>query len=275
MKNYLPTLDDMVFEHRNKLYGAFELRKSYANSLRKATLLGAAAMLLVSGSSFVYFKSQPKGLKTVPVVLNPENYPPPTSQDKEDILPPPPPPIDEKTPPSVKQMAFLPPEPVPNELDIDEIVPPDVDDLDNAQISTINVEGVDATTIVFDAPPPTPIVTKEVKESGMKAEEIPFTTVEMMPEFIGGTSELYKWLGNNLRYPSAAVNAGVEGKVFVKFIVEKDGVISKLEVVKGIGFGCDEEALRTLQKMPKWNPGKQNGRAVRVYFTLPISFKLQ
>lgn len=273
MKNNQPTLDDIIFEHRNKFYGAFELRKSYSNSLRKATFFGAAFMLLITGSSFVYFKNQPEVEKVTTVILKPENYPPPTEK-VEDNIPPPPPPIVE-TPPPVKQLAFLPPEPIEDVLVIEEIVPPNVSDLNDAQISKVNMEGVDATTIIFDAPPPAPVLIKEVIESGVTPVEMPFTTVEMMPEFIGGARELYKWLGNNLRYPGAAVNAGVEGKVFVKFIVEKDGTISELSVLKGIGFGCDEEALRTMQKMPKWNAGKQNGRAVRVYFTLPISFKLQ
>lgn len=273
MKNYLPTLDDMVFEHRNKLYGAFDLRKSYTDSLKKATLFGISVVLFLSGSSFIYYKGQPKEIADG-IVLDMTKWVEPPLEDDVKIIPPPPPVVPE-TPPEVKQVAFLPPEPKEDVLVIEEIVPPKVSEMDNAQISNVNRDGVDATTIVFDAPPPVPVFTKEVKESGMKAVDLPFTNVEMMPEFIGGTTELYKWLANNLRYPTAAVNAGVEGKVFVKFIVEKDGTISKLEVLKGIGFGCDEEALRTLQKMPKWSPGKQNGRAVRVYFTLPISFKLQ
>jgi protein TonB len=155
------------------------------------------------------------------------------------------------------------------------MVPPKISEMDNAQISNINVEGIDATTIVFDAPPLFPTYHIGVVITDIGKTDTPFLTVEMMPEFIGGVSELYKWLGNNLRYPSAAVNAGVEGKVFVKFIVEKDGKISKPEVVKGIGFGCDEEALKALRKMPNWKPGMQNGRAARVYFTIPIVLKLR
>ncbi len=198
---------------------------------------------------------------------------PPLEEHIKIILPPPL--VEPETPPMVKQVALLPPNPLPDDLDFKEIVPPKVSEMEKAQISNVNRDGVDATIIVFDAPPPVPLFTKEVKESGMKVVDLPFTTVEMMPEFIGGTSALYNWLGKNLSYPAIAVRNGIEGKVYVKFIVEKDGTISTLEVVKGIGFGCDEAALRTLQKMPKWNPGKQNGRAVRVYFTLPISFKLQ
>lgn len=272
MKNYLPTLDDMVFEHRNKLYGAFELRKSYANTLRKATIIGAAVMLFITGSSFFYFKTQPKEVDGGIMLDITKWVEPPVEEKVIEIITPPP---VLETPPPVKVVAYLPPAPVLDDLDFEEIVIPKQEELENAQIGKVDIDGIDATTIVFDTPPPAPILTKKVIECGVPPVEMPFTTVEMMPEFVGGTGELYKWLGNNLRYPSAAINASVEGRVFVKFIVEKDGTISKLEVLKGIGFGCDEEALRTLQKMPKWNPGKQNGRAVRVYFTMPIVFKLQ
>ncbi len=273
MKNYLPTLDDIVFEHRNKLYGAFELRNSYQHSLRKATVIGTAVVLFLTGSSFIYYKNQLKEIANS-IVLDITKWVEPPLEDDVKIIPPPPL-VESETPPPVKQVALLPPNPLPDDLDFEEIVPPKVSEMENAQIGTINRDGVDAITIVFDAPPPAPIFTKGKEESGIKTVDLPFTTVEMMPEFIGGTSALYNWLGKNLSYPAIAVRNGIEGKVFVKFIVEKDGTISKLEVLKGIGFGCDEEALRTLQKMPKWNPGKQNGRAVRVYFTLPISFKLQ
>jgi protein TonB len=289
MKNNLPTLDDIVFEHRNKLYGAFELRKSYASSLKKATLLGIAksyasslkkatllgiaALLFVTGSSFIYFKSQPE--KTIGgIVLDVENwYEPPVEKEIVKVIPPPL--AKAETPPLVKQVVLLPPNPLPDNLDFIEVVPPKVSEMDNALISNRNVDGIDAITIVFDAPPPFPVADIDVVITDIGKTDTPFLTVEIMPEFIGGVSELYKWLGNNLRYPSAAVNAGVEGKVFVKFIVEKDGKISKPEVLKGIGFGCDEEALKSLRKMPNWKPGMQNGKPVLVYFTIPIVFKLQ
>ena len=273
MKNNQPTLDDMVFEHRNKLYGAFELRKSYANTLRKATIIGAAAMLFVTGSSFIYFKSQPKEVAKKIINCTFDLVELPDHEVKDIVLPLPPPVVE--IPPPVRVIAYLPPAPVVDDLDFEEIVIPNQEELENAQISNRNVDGIDATTIVFDAPPSAPVITKEIIITEFKPDNTPFMRVEVMPEFVGGVSELYKWLSNNLRYPSAAVNASVEGRVFVKFIVEKDGKISKPEVLKGIGFGCDEEALKSLRKMPNWNPGMQNGKPVRVYFTLPIVFKLQ
>ena len=99
--------------------------------------------------------------------------------------------------------------------------------------------------------------------------------VESMPSFEGGITEFYKFVGNNLKYPAQARRMGIEGKVFVHFIIDKDGSLSDIKVVRGIGAGCDEEVVRIVQKSPKWNPGKQRGRPVRVRMMLPITFKLQ
>ena len=98
--------------------------------------------------------------------------------------------------------------------------------------------------------------------------------VETMPSFRGGQQKLFEFLGNNLVYPQEAIDAGVEGRVFVEFYIEKDGSVTDGKVLKGIGYGCDEEALRVIGLMPKWYPGKQRGKAVRVRYTLPINFKL-
>jgi len=97
---------------------------------------------------------------------------------------------------------------------------------------------------------------------------------ETMPSFRGGEQKLFEFLGNNLAYPQEAKEAGIEGKVFVEFYIEKDGAVSNAKVLRGIGYGCDEEALRVIGLMPKWSPGMQRGKAVRVRYTLPIVFKL-
>jgi TonB family protein len=102
-----------------------------------------------------------------------------------------------------------------------------------------------------------------------------FTVVEQNPEFPGGLSELGRYLGRNIRYPAPARRANVEGKVFVLFVVSKDGDIRSPKITKGIGFGCDEEALRVVLGMPRWIPGKQNGKEVNVEYSLPIKFVLE
>ena len=91
---------------------------------------------------------------------------------------------------------------------------------------------------------------------------------------MGGTNELYKFLGNNIKYPAEAKTAEISGRVFLSFIVEKDGEVTNVKLLRGIGHGCDEEAIRVVESMPKWVPGKQKGKNVRVAYTLPIRYKL-
>jgi protein TonB len=101
-----------------------------------------------------------------------------------------------------------------------------------------------------------------------------FTVVEEMPAYKGGLEAMGSFLGSNINYPESARKNGTEGTVFTQFIVNTDGSISDISVTKGIGGGCDEEAVRVLKAMPSWIPGKQNGKAVRVRFVLPIKYKL-
>lgn len=102
----------------------------------------------------------------------------------------------------------------------------------------------------------------------------PLTVVEEMPEFPGGQEAMMKYLSGQLKYPEEAVENGVQGAVFVTFVVERDGRISEVKVLRGIGAGCDEESERVVKGMPNWKPGKQNGKLVRTRYNLPIRFKL-
>ncbi len=102
-----------------------------------------------------------------------------------------------------------------------------------------------------------------------------YTIVEEMPEFPGGEKEMMRFLATNIRYPKKALEAGASGRVIIKFIVNKEGEVVEAKVLQGIGFGCDEEALRVVNSMPKWKPGKQRGKAVNVYYTLPVRFELK
>lgn len=107
-----------------------------------------------------------------------------------------------------------------------------------------------------------------------KVEEI-FLVVEDKPEPIGGLAAFYDFLGQNIDYPEQARRVGISGRVFVEFVVEKDGSITRAHVVKGIGGGCDEEAVRVVNMAPKWKPGMQRGRPVKVRMTVPVFFKLE
>lgn len=102
----------------------------------------------------------------------------------------------------------------------------------------------------------------------------PFSMVEEMPEFPGGQQALFAYIGKELKYPEQAIEDGIEGVVFVTFVVEADGKITGVKVIRGIGGGCDEEAVRVVRGMPNWKPGKQRGEAVRVKYNLPIRYKL-
>ena len=114
----------------------------------------------------------------------------------------------------------------------------------------------------------------EIEEEEIVEAEI-FKVVEEMPEFPGGTAKMMEYIQKNIKYPMMARESDIQGRVFVNFVVEPDGSITNVMVMRGIGGGCDEEALRVVQSMPNWKPGKQRGSAVRCSFTVPIIFKLQ
>ena len=99
--------------------------------------------------------------------------------------------------------------------------------------------------------------------------------VEQLPEFPGGTDGLLRYLSQNLKYPAEARKKDIEGRVLVKFVVCKDGTLCDEEVVKGIGGGCEQEVIRVVKAMPKWKPGRQGGEPVKVYYTLPVTFKFE
>lgn len=118
-----------------------------------------------------------------------------------------------------------------------------------------------------------PIV-EELPEEIIVEEEI-FTIVEKMPEYPGGIEALFQYLRENMEYPDMAMDAQIVGKVYITFVVDRDGGITGVKVLRGIGGGCDEEAVRVVQNMPKWHPGKQRGKPVRVQYNLPINFILK
>ena len=105
--------------------------------------------------------------------------------------------------------------------------------------------------------------------------DTPFLVVEERPSFPGGEQAFYTFISKNMEYPRSAVRRGAEGKVFLQFVVEKDGLLTDIQVIKGIDPACDAEAVRVLKESPHWNPGKQRGQAVRVQMVLPINFQLQ
>ncbi|MCF8219411.1 MAG: energy transducer TonB [Bacteroidales bacterium] len=141
------------------------------------------------------------------------------------------------------------------------------DDVEVEDELNIDAEADDE-TVVEDYEP------VEVSEPEVEEQEI-FTVVEEQPSFPGGEQARMKYLQENIEYPQMARESGIEGTVFVTFVVEPDGSVTDVRILRGIGGGCDEEALRVVRNMPKWKPGKQRGKSVRVQFNMPIRFKLQ
>jgi len=114
-----------------------------------------------------------------------------------------------------------------------------------------------------------------IEEEEEIVEEKIFLVVEEMPSFPGGEAKMYGYIGKNIEYPRMAKESGISGRVFVTFVVEKNGAVTDVQILRGIGGGCDEEAVRVIRSMPKWKPGKQRGKPVRVQYRMPIKFTLQ
>jgi TonB family protein len=123
-------------------------------------------------------------------------------------------------------------------------------------------------------PPPPPPPGSPQDKSGETSSKKVYQKVEVMPEYPGGQDAMFKFILQNLKYPKDAIDKNVQGQVIISFVIHEDGSIGSAKVVKGIGSGCDEEALRVVKLMPKWSPGKEGGKAVAVGFMLPLSFKL-
>ncbi|MBK6483849.1 MAG: energy transducer TonB [Chitinophagaceae bacterium] len=254
-------LDDLVFEGRNKSYGAYDLRKRYGKHITMALLIsiGIYTVAFVAPYLFNLLKPEPVVEPRKEIKYTELSEPPPIDKN----TPPPPPP--DLPPPPPKTIKFTPPVIKPDEEVKEEDIPPPVEELQQAEIATVTEVDPNA-TYDFSANQETQVVEE-------KKPEI-FMYVEQMPEFPGGQTELIKYLQKNLRYPAAARENGIEGKVVLQFVVDESGKISDLQVVRDIGGGCAEEATRVVKNMPPWKPGKQNGNAVKVYFKLPVTFKL-
>jgi len=149
--------------------------------------------------------------------------------------------------------------------------PPTVKELEVADPGQKNIKGDPNADIKIDEP----VGNSDVKQVTEEDPNKIFTAVEQEPGFKGGIEKFYSYLQKNIRYPAVAKENNVQGKVFLSFVVEKDGSLTDIKVVRSLGSGCDDEAVRVLKGSPRWNPGIQNGRPVRVQYTMPISFTLQ
>jgi periplasmic protein TonB len=259
------TMDEIVFAGRNQAYGAFVLRQQYRHNLFKGWLtgLGLAVLFILSHQIYSRFHvAEEKYIWRKETILSP---PPDLTQNEEPL-----PQVEIPKPlPRQNLTRFLPPVILPNEKAHEELPPPQ-NELRNSNPASVNQIGDDSTNI--DILPEENTGKSIVGEK--EEDDKPVLFVQNMPTFEGGNAALMKFLQRHLKYPRAAQNAGIQGRVFVSFVVGKNGEITDVEVLKGIGFGCDEEAERVIKLMPNWNPGRQGSKTVRVRYTMPVVFKM-
>lgn len=224
----------------------------------KADLEGGIGMSILMGMIVglaVLFVGFEWGTKDVQVVSADEGVADIIAEEEIEITRP------ENTPPSP------PPPPAPAVAEVLTVVEDDVE-LEQQDIVSSEDDATAAQTETFVAP----VVEEEEEEES--AQQI-FTVVEKQPEFPGGTAELFKYLSKAIKYPVIAQENGIQGRVVCSFVVNRDGSIVDIQVMRGVDPSLDKEAIRVISEMPKWKPGEQRGKPVRVRFILPVQFRLQ
>lgn len=267
---------DIVFDGKNKEYGAYQLRATSVKRHTKAllsvvivlALILTAIILVITG----VFKSADEDINAKneqeEVIMAPEDIP----EEEEQMD------IPEQKPEEVQAEEEVAATQAVTEVKIVETVDKDREVKDQEQVlentaqlgadDHKGVEDVNRDRVVKEVFEEKPV--EKPKEEG----PLSVAMVEQKPSFPGGESAMYKWLQDNIIYPAAASEEGVQGKVTVQFIVEKDGSITHVQVVRGKHPALDAEAARVIRKMPRWTPGRNNGQPVRVTYHLPVQFKL-
>lgn len=249
---------ELVFEGRNKSYGAYDLRKSITKSTTKSFLIGATifafALLIPKLLTLIPESSDDVTLDTKITTVK---LPPKEEKPKENLPPPPPP------PPKVDQVKFVKPVVAKADEVVEEIV----------VIKEIKDKNIGAETIKGD---PDAELTVEPVGTGVAAvveeDNSVYNTagIEVKPDFPGGMEKFNAFVAKNYQAPE---EEGLKGKVYVSFVVEKDGSLTDIKVLRDIGYGTGKEAIRVLNKCPRWSAGEQNGKKVRCTFSLPISIQ--
>jgi protein TonB len=248
---------DIVFEGKNKAYGAYELRKENPKTTVRSLFIGALIFGLAIFAP-ILINMIPSGdddnatldQKIVTIKM-------PQKEQPKDLPPPPPP------PPKVDQVKFVKPVVTKTEEIVEE--PPKVEEIKDKKLGDETIKG----------DPDAPLTVEPVGNGPSQVVEEDnniYNTagIEVKPDFPGGLDKFYKFIGKNFQVPE---EEGLKGKVFVTFVVEKDGSLTDIKVLRDIGYGTGKEAIRVLKSCPKWNPGEQNGKKVRVLYSLPISIQ--
>lgn len=262
------SIDELVFANRNKAYGAYSIRKAYNKNLAVALWLAIVIFVAGTASPLIFNRNVASGnLNGGRTISVPIDFAPAPSIDKNfsynEI---------EKLPPKVSTFRYVVPDVRPDNEVIEEYIPSletDRDAVPGFETRKGEAGGIDISLIDIVEP-------AKPKETNEKADpQTEFAWAEEMPRFAEGEDALLTFLAQNINYPELARKAGIEGKVIVNLTVERGGGISNVRVVKGIGGGCDEEAIRVITLTSnKWVAGKQNGKAVRVNVSIPIRFSL-
>lgn len=274
---------DLVFADKNKEFGAYQLRKNSDKRHNMAALFTLIGLIVVFFLILGYSKwsdyrdeqarialAEEREKMAAAELLQEEEEAPEEEEVEEQKFEQPEIEVPEEVLATVQvtQIAIVDADKVKNE-----VMDMETQKEDNTARGVVNQEGSDDAD-KFKAVVEQVVVKEPEPEAKPKEEEI-FVAVEQPAAFPGGPSALNKWLSQNMRYPEAAQQNDIQGRVIVKFVVEKDGSVGHAEVLKGVDKDLDREALSVVKKMPKWQPGKNNGVAVRSYFTLPVTFKLQ
>ncbi|MDR6781662.1 protein TonB [Pedobacter africanus] len=258
---------EIVFNQKNKSYGAYALRRQSASDTSKA--------LFIAGALFILLFLSPKIIQLIkgnPVVdevadrttVVQVQSPPPVNPET-------PPPAPVEPPPARQPQIKFPPPIVMEDNKVVDVDPVQIADLKDATPGQKDVVGQeDGQLVITETPGKGPVGAAVVGDDVYPD----FRALEVQPDFPGGMDKFYKYLSKAIRYPAAAQEATIQGKVFLSFIIEKNGTLTDIKVERKLGYGTDEEAIRVLTASPKWMPGIQNGRAVRVKYNIPINFSL-
>lgn len=254
-KKRFPDFDDIVFENRNKQYGAYQLRRKYNRNVLIGMLFGVVFLGSAVITPYINAKALESSKKRAErqVEIKLENLDTPN----ETVAPPPPPP---PPPAAAVQQPYVPP------VVVDSIKPEDEVQLMTAEQAVVEVKNEEVVEVVET-------VKEEIKQE--EAEPEPFVVVEEMPMYPGGPEELLKYIAEHVVYPEVAKENNIQGKVIVRFCVTAKGGVSQVSVLKGVDPELDKEAIRVVSALPPFKPGKQGGKAVPVWYMVPISFTLK
>ncbi len=263
--NHSGKLNDIIFENRNKNYGAYAIRSDYNESLKKALLCLVGIVSLLFGSVIINNKINAISENDQPIIFEDPALKPLTYTTPVDMTP-----LKIEEPHDLSATA---PKGTIGTVINDNAVETNSVNIDNS----VNGIGTETATGFSLTGPETSTVTSisvNVPTSTLSSEAV--IVADEMPEFEGGVAGLMRYVGQNIVYPSVAREIGKEGTVYVSFVVNEIGNIESVRVMRGIGFGCDEEVMRVIGKMPRWKKiGKNAGHPVKVRFNIPVSFKLR